>query len=41
VVSSRKEGNIDGLKILIVSYLNEDLTDYKENRQLVLTQWAL
>ena len=27
VVSTRKEGNVDGLPILVVSYLDETLTD--------------
>jgi microcompartment protein CcmK/EutM len=30
VVSTRKEGNINGLKILVVSYLDENLEDTKK-----------
>lgn len=29
LVSTRKEGNIDGLRILVVSYLDEEMNDTK------------
>lgn len=40
VVSARKEGNIDGLKILVVTYLDENLTDTKKTAACIDTMGA-
>jgi microcompartment protein CcmK/EutM len=40
VVSSRKEGNIAGLKILVVSYLDENLSDTKKTSACIDTMSA-
>jgi microcompartment protein CcmK/EutM len=37
VVSTRKEGNITGLKILVVSYLDENLIDTKKTAACIDT----
>jgi microcompartment protein CcmK/EutM len=40
VVSTKKEGNITGLKILVVSYLDENLTDTKKTAACIDTMSA-
>ena len=37
LVSTKKEGNLDGLKILVVTYLDENLTDTKKTSACVDT----
>ncbi len=37
VVSTRKEGNLGGLKIMIVTYLDENLTDTKKTAACIDT----
>lgn len=37
VVSTRKEGNVGGLKILVVSYLDENLIDTKKTAACIDT----
>ncbi len=37
VVSTKKEGNLDGLKIMIVTYLDENLSDTKKTAACIDT----
>ena len=37
VVSTKKEGNLDGLKIMIVTYLDENLADTKKSAACIDT----
>jgi microcompartment protein CcmK/EutM len=40
VVSTRKEGNVQGLKILVVSYLDEQMNDTKKTAACIDTVGA-
>jgi len=37
IISTRKEGNVDGLKLLVVKYLNEKLEETKKSAACVDT----